>query len=418
MHTLIITKPTFLYHYIFLYREEDWLDVEPDKKFELDMLLDTARNTLQKLEDTFAQNVDITPCTIYCYREILSINRNCKELDRMLSSSYFAETKLVDTIQTIKKELGREKAAKIARQVLELFENNCKRTEGKGEKDEENGLVTENSKGEKKKRKGTKDGGGRGVECGAGEHGDPSALGVDGATVTSLSPDSQGDQSAAGGIDATKLQASHEASGPVEDGSDTAATLAMASGGEAEKATQPEGANSIEMEKALHAKDLCQEACRLLKEQIVKVHVDLEKKWKKLQEAGLLPKQDDEGVDDSLVPPEKLAAVEKLVANAAEATANAKAMLSLRNLDLKDSPSPDKEAQSPVSDMDNQPPSEMTPVKPSFKERSAARDGLGLDLTPKTTLTSPEHQTWEPPTPQTPAEVRAKLEYNKDGKFA
>ena len=70
------------------------LTVEAEKKVELDQLLDTAKSTLQKLEDTFAQNVDIGPCAIHCYKEILHINRNCRDLDKMLNTSYFEEEKL------------------------------------------------------------------------------------------------------------------------------------------------------------------------------------------------------------------------------------------------------------------------------------------------------------------------------------
>ena len=68
----------------------------------------------------------------------------------MLSSAYFAETKLVETIQTIKKELKREKAAKIARQVLELFESNCKFS-GSDRIDEDE--AGDSNRGEKRRRK-------------------------------------------------------------------------------------------------------------------------------------------------------------------------------------------------------------------------------------------------------------------------
>ena len=44
------------------------LTVEAEKKIELDQLLETARSTLQKLEDMFSQNVEINPYAVHCYR--------------------------------------------------------------------------------------------------------------------------------------------------------------------------------------------------------------------------------------------------------------------------------------------------------------------------------------------------------------
>lgn len=97
------------------YREtQENLSFEPDLKSELDKLLETARCTLQRLEEEFSHNVDISPWIIHCYREILRINRNCKDLDRMLSSHYFCDTKLTHTVSVIRKELKREKAAKVS----------------------------------------------------------------------------------------------------------------------------------------------------------------------------------------------------------------------------------------------------------------------------------------------------------------
>ena len=102
------------------------LSVEPGQKLELDQLLETARSTLQKLEDTFSQNVDIAPIIIHCYREILRINRNCRDLNKMLDAAYFDDPKLMAIIGTIRKELKREQASSMARQVAQLFETNCR----------------------------------------------------------------------------------------------------------------------------------------------------------------------------------------------------------------------------------------------------------------------------------------------------
>ena len=430
----------------------------PDKKFELDMLLDTAKNTLQKLEDTFSQNVDITPCTIYCYREILSINRNCKELDRMLSSSYFAETKLVETIQTIKKELKREKAAKIARQVLELFESNCKHSGGseKQPAEEDSTVTSDINKSEKRKKKGTKDGGGRVTEgsggggvSGVGDQGEDASSPAVQTTPPQTQPLAESEQpnvshgnekneADSDASEVTPQDAKEKQASKVEDTAEAEATggpgvVAEGAGAPptpANKDPSPlDAVARLEVENALRAKDLCQEACRLLKEQIMRVHEDLEKKWQKLQAAGLLPRQEDEGLDDTLIPQDKLAAVEKLVATAEEATANAMAMLTPTKKPLNDTKAVAAEDKSetqlpstptdPTATPTKAPQPAADPKTPGKLEagadKAAARDGLGLDLADVNM--TPEKQLWEPPTPQTPAEVRAKLEYNKDGKY-
>ncbi len=47
--------------------------MEAEKKMELDQLLETARSTLQKLEDMFSQNVEINPYAVHCYRCVVRV---------------------------------------------------------------------------------------------------------------------------------------------------------------------------------------------------------------------------------------------------------------------------------------------------------------------------------------------------------
>ncbi len=368
----------------------DVLKVEPDRKIELDQLLDTAKTTLQKLEDTFAQNVDICPWIIHCYREILRINRNCRDLDKMLEASYFEDVKLVGTISTIRKELKREKAAKIARQVLELFESNCRQVQ-----------VQADGESDKKKKK-KRDIGGKPQESPVKQNSDVKDTDCDQKVALSHVTGSSGhvagsDAGAEGGV----VETAAEVIGA--DGKTDCESQVHE-----DKLSQAEAIQTALNPNSAKAKDLCQTACRLLKEQIVKVHQDLEKKWQKLKDAGQLHVLGEDEEEEELEDEE----LDRIVAKAAtaagvtdeELTSPTKPVVKLLG-----------EAAEPVPTLGGS--TDLVPLTGPEGDIKDKRAGLGLDLQ----QTTPDveqliNKVWEPPTPQTPAEIRAKLLYNVDGR--
>lgn len=60
------------------------------------------------------------------YREILHAYRECRELDSLLSSSYFNTPMLLDLIAAVRSDLKREKTVKLGRKVLEKYQLNTR----------------------------------------------------------------------------------------------------------------------------------------------------------------------------------------------------------------------------------------------------------------------------------------------------
>ena len=324
------------------------LSVEPCQKIELDQLLETARSTLQKLEDTFAQNVDIGPIIVHCYREILRINRNCRDLNKMLDATYFNDPKLINIIGTIRKELKREQASSMARQVLELFETNC-RLEGKAE-----------TKGEAEGQ----------VE-------------VKGSDKAAAEPDAKGDSQKE-----AEVKGESGATAEVKDAATGEGNVEKSGEGATAAADAPTSKHGKGC--SSKAKDLCQTACRLLKEQIVQVHDDLEKKWQELKEAGRLRVvgEEDEDSDSDEFP-----------LNLGDGGCSTAAT-------TPGIPTPG----TPSGAGDSIPP-------PTPDGKAPGRPGLGLDLTITTQDMAEEARKASAATPQTPAEIRAKILCNVEGKW-
>jgi hypothetical protein len=106
-------------------RESDEeIPIRPEDKVELDQLLDKAKNALEKLEVLFSIQVDITPQAGEFYKNILHVYRNCQDLDRILGSSFFSDPELTSVVSKLRKEVKKEKRAKMTQQVLQLFEQN------------------------------------------------------------------------------------------------------------------------------------------------------------------------------------------------------------------------------------------------------------------------------------------------------
>ena len=429
---------------------------------ELDRLLETAKCTLQKLEEQFAKNVDITPWIINCYREILRINRNCKDLDRMLSSHYFTDTKLTQTISLIRKELKREKAAKIARQVLELFESNCKQVKVK-----EEGEKAESQEGKQRKRSKNKE---------EGKTGD--ASGALGASASMVEMGASGGGSGGGGS-ASETNLSVRETNDICTQTDESSPESVTKDAAVHAHTPARDAavQTMVSVRSANAKDLCQTACRLLKEQIVKVHEDLTRKWDRMRELGILKAlghdEDDEETTEADIKAlvSSVSKTNQSAMTACQIIANSE---SLGDISAALSSSASSEAQSSTSILidgsgsahcinSNSMPalvptgststsaltnstSSVAPIAEDDNEGANSvnhdmRSGLKLSLAnsstpaPSSGLVSPgldgaaaaagspdieelKRKVFEPQTPQTPAEIRSKILYNVDGELS
>ncbi|KAJ8300817.1 hypothetical protein KUTeg_022336 [Tegillarca granosa] len=91
------------------------------KTEELDALLERAKTALQKLEELFHLSQDFSREN--CYRDILTIYRKCRDLEKILKSNYLEDSDIVDLIEEVKREQRKEKTKKINKHLLEVFES-------------------------------------------------------------------------------------------------------------------------------------------------------------------------------------------------------------------------------------------------------------------------------------------------------
>ena len=96
--------------------------VDDVKKRELDALVDRAQVALTCLLDLFV-NV-ATPFFSYSrqiFNDILAIVKRCKEVEKILNSSFFESDEISELIEDIKDEMRKEKTTKLARYVADIY---------------------------------------------------------------------------------------------------------------------------------------------------------------------------------------------------------------------------------------------------------------------------------------------------------
>ncbi|XP_060073669.1 (E3-independent) E2 ubiquitin-conjugating enzyme-like [Ylistrum balloti] len=104
--------------------ESSWFQVQ-QKREELVSFIHRAQTALSKLEAIFVnvqsdfriQNPE------QCFQDIIAIYRKCRELDRIIKSSYFDSPDIVGLIEDIRAKLRKEKCNKINRHLIQVFEN-------------------------------------------------------------------------------------------------------------------------------------------------------------------------------------------------------------------------------------------------------------------------------------------------------
>ncbi|OWF39374.1 Ubiquitin-conjugating enzyme E2 O [Mizuhopecten yessoensis] len=101
-----------------------WFQLQ-HKREELVSFIQRAQTALGKLEAIFV-NVQ---CDLriqnpeQCFQDIIAIYRKCRELDRIIKSSYFENPDILGLIEDIKAKLRKEKCNKINRHLMQVFEN-------------------------------------------------------------------------------------------------------------------------------------------------------------------------------------------------------------------------------------------------------------------------------------------------------
>ena len=299
-------------------------------------------------------------------------------------------------VSSIRKQLKQEKTAKLTKAVMELFESNCKQTaaclsaaetghgDGSTCSEADSGLgkspcCAENSDARAAAAADT-----------AADFIGKAVLLAEGV-VKSESPPVELQQELANLDDQFKQLQVQGILGGIPDLSDSSSSTSKetktnhgtnTASSDATASSMP-AATTNESSESTKAKLLCKGACHLLREQIIKVHKDLEKKWQKLKESGKLHivgenETSSEASDDEM---------EAIDADGATEAAES-----------CDTPSSGT----------------VKPNTPVVSVDCTPRAKLELDL--KTEQENIEALLKSPMTPQTPAEVRAKLEFNENGK--
>ncbi|XP_063446086.1 (E3-independent) E2 ubiquitin-conjugating enzyme UBE2O-like [Mytilus trossulus] len=91
----------------------------PVRKEELESLLDRVTAALSKLDDLFKtlpQSMDATQC----FQEIIYIYKRCRELEKILKSSFYKEEEIVLLIDEAKKRLRKSRTEKYNKKIEEL----------------------------------------------------------------------------------------------------------------------------------------------------------------------------------------------------------------------------------------------------------------------------------------------------------
>ena len=313
---------------------------------------------------------------ITVYRDILHAYHMCRELDSLLSSSYFNTPALLDVIAIIRSSLKREKTAKLARKVVEKYQSNA-RQQCDGATDTATPMAGDvNARDEAVAVAMT--------DC------EPE---IDGGTECTVG--------ASEGSDDIPEEALHNgttvdmeigdvpvATEPAKDGTDDAANDAVMTNHDAIVSDDDVAHSTTEKEY-----EQCCLACRLLTDQIEAAVAEM-----KRREA----RASDTATDtNELVAPEPH--------HVTAPTTNSDVSVPIEMSDV-----------SCVTQSASVPPEDVlcsdeqkSPARPTQKLALAATDGgvAGADQSPTSVVAMPT-----PETPQTPAEIRSKLECNLRGK--
>lgn len=96
--------------------------VSDSKKKELDALLDRAQAAVSGLLNIFVNVAGpFFKNSRQVFHDILAIFKRCKEVEKILKSSFFEDEEIADLIADIKHELRKEKTAKLARHIAEVY---------------------------------------------------------------------------------------------------------------------------------------------------------------------------------------------------------------------------------------------------------------------------------------------------------
>ena len=106
------------------------MQLDPIEKMDLENVLDRIKSTLDKLEGMFGESEVADSYHIQCCRNIWQTFRECRELDRNLGSSFFDNSEVNEIMSSLRKHKQKAKNAKMFKQVLELFETASSKVSG------------------------------------------------------------------------------------------------------------------------------------------------------------------------------------------------------------------------------------------------------------------------------------------------
>ena len=360
---------------------------EAHRLLQTNQQLDAVRMSLIKICQVLSPS---TPQlnSIPVYREILHAYRECRELDSLLSSSYFNTPMLLDLIAAIRGDLKREKTAKLGRKVLEKYHLNT-RTQQQGDAD---GLPLEAHISEN----------GNSVEEGAAV-----AMAMTGEATRKVAVD-KGDCSdicALGDKDNIPMDVLHNGTSadmgigdiaetaPLKDTSDTAGKSPVDTGVSLDDVVASSDDSAVSPTLSKKAHELCCLVCQILTKQIEAAMAELRRR-----EAHTPDAVKDTGSTSTLVAGE--------LHHVSPTTEDGDVLPPPEMSSINEAPA----VFEPTSDGDPCAAVQTSPERPTQnmqlplagEDQSPAPDGVAM--------TTPE-------TPQTPAEIRSKLECNLRGGF-
>ncbi|WAQ97250.1 UBE2O-like protein [Mya arenaria] len=98
--------------------------VNDDKKKELDALLDRAGIALSGLLDIFENKAGpFFKKSRQIFQDILAIFRRCKDVEKILRSSFFNDDEVADLIANVMTEAKKERTARLAKQVADVYKS-------------------------------------------------------------------------------------------------------------------------------------------------------------------------------------------------------------------------------------------------------------------------------------------------------
>lgn len=108
--------------HLFYCRGKHLWSVDDAKKKELDALLDRAQTALTGLLNTFVTVAGpFFKNSREIFQDILAIFKRCKEVEKIFKSTFFEDEEIANLIEDIKDEIRKEKTAKLARHVADVY---------------------------------------------------------------------------------------------------------------------------------------------------------------------------------------------------------------------------------------------------------------------------------------------------------